>query len=75
MQRDQEKGMHHDLEGKSKRESHVLPKELKEKWRRDTSEINTSYAFYIVKKEKADKSAREVKGEQECKDKGRMIFK
>jgi len=65
--------MHHDLEGKSKRESHELPKELKAKRRRDTSEVNTSYAFDIVKK--ADKGAREVKGEQECKDKGRMIFK
>ena len=67
--------MHHDLEGKNKRESHVLPKELKAKRRKDTSEINTSYAFGIVKKAEADKGARKVKGEQECEDKGRIIFK
>jgi len=58
-QRDQEKGMRHDVEGKSKRESHALPKELKAKRRRDTSEVNTSYGFDIVKK--ADKGAREAK--------------
>ena len=67
--------MHHDLERKTKRESHVLPKELKAKRRRDTSEVNTSYAFDIIKKAEANKGAREVKGEQECKDKSRMIFK
>ena len=31
--------------------------------------------FDIVKKAEADKGAREVKGEQECKDKSRVIFK
>jgi len=67
--------MHHDLERKSKRENHVLPKELKAKRRRDTSEVNTSYAFDIVMKAEADKGARKVKGEQESKDKGQMIFK
>jgi len=48
--KDQEKGMHHDLEKKSKRESHLLPKELKAKRRRDTSRVSTNYAFDIVKK-------------------------
>jgi len=67
--------MHHDLERKSDKESHVLPKELKAKRRRDTSEVNTSYAFDIVKKAEADKDASEVKGEQEYKDKSRMAFK
>jgi len=66
--------MHHDLERKSKKESHVLPKELKAKRRKDTSEVNTSYAFDIVKKAEADKDAREDKGERECKDKSQMAF-
>jgi len=39
--------MRHDLGGESKRESHVLPKELKAKRRRDTSEVNTSYACTV----------------------------
>jgi len=67
--------MHHDLERKSKRESRVLPKELKAKQRRDTSKVSTSYAFDIVKKAEADKGAREVKSEQEFKDNVRMAFK
>jgi len=60
--------MHHDLEGKSKRESHALPKELKAKRRRDASKVSTSYAFDIGKKAEADESPREAKSEQEFKD-------
>jgi len=67
--------MHHDLERKSKRERHVLPKELKVKRLRDASKVSTSYAFDIVKKAEADESAREPKSEHECKDKVRMEFK
>jgi len=67
--------MHHDLESKSKRGSHVLPKELKAKRRRDTSEVNTRYVFDIVKKAKVDKGAREAKSEQEFKDSIQMAFK
>ena len=53
----------------------MLPKGLKEKQRRDTSKVNTSYAFDIVKKAEADKGAREAKSEQEFKDNVQMAFK
>jgi len=59
----QEKGVPRDLRRKSKRESHVLPKELKAKQRRNALKASTSCAFDIEKKAKADKAQEELKAD------------
>jgi len=64
--------MHHDSEGKSKREGHVLPKELKSNAMKRCIGGNT---FDIVKKAEADKGARRVKIAQEFKGSIQMAFK
>jgi len=65
----QEKGVPRSLRRRNKRESHVLPKELKAKQRRNTSKACTNCAFNIEKKVETDKSVREVRSGQECEDK------
>jgi len=61
--------MHRDSKGKSKREGHVLPRELVSKATKRCIEGNT---FDIVKKAEADERAREAKSTQVCKDKARI---
>jgi len=64
--------MHRDSEGKSKREGHVLPKELKSNAMKRCIEGNT---LDIVKKTEADKGARKVQISREFKGSIQMAFK
>jgi len=56
--------MHRDSEEKSKRKSHMLPKELKSNTKKRCIGGNT---FYIVKKTKADKGARKLRSQRNSK--------
>ena len=64
--------MHHDSEGKGKKESRVLPIKLKSTAMKRCIEGNT---FDIVKKVEVDGKTREAKSTQVCKDKARITFK